>query len=247
MELEGRGEGSKGYVAFLRKHRGKTVNPSTVRRHFLKMNLPAHKQSKKPLLNDRMKAERLEFCRRELGRDDWRAVMWCDESDFFAEQRPHFVRAPPGATPSVATIKHPPKVHVWACICGEGPGKLFLFEENLKKELCEDIIRKQLLPSFRWLLEKPWVLQQDRDPKHTSCLCRQALVDLDIEFLQQPPNSPDLNPIENFWDILKMATESALLAGSRKPSSRSGAKWVWTSYFASGRQHAPTPPAVHRP
>ena len=47
------------------------------------------------------------------------------------------------------------------------------------------------------------VTHQDNDPKHTSRLCTNFLENSGINWIKAPSNSPDLNPIEMFWNQLK--------------------------------------------
>jgi len=47
------------------------------------------------------------------------------------------------------------------------------------------------------------ILHQDNDGKHNPALCRGILERYGINWNKAPPYSPDLNPIEEVWAVLK--------------------------------------------
>ncbi len=47
------------------------------------------------------------------------------------------------------------------------------------------------------------IFQQDNDPKHTSNKAQDTLDDLGLTVMEWPAQSPDLNPIEQYWKFVK--------------------------------------------
>ena len=79
-----------------------------------------------------------------------------------------------------------------------------MFQENMNSEIYMEILSDFLLPFMAAHFNiTEGVLHQDNDPKHTSRLCKDFLVNSGISWIKAPANSPDLNPIEMFWNQLK--------------------------------------------
>ena len=99
--------------------------------------------------------------------------------------------------------KHPTKVHVWAGISKRGRTAICVFEGIMKQELFVDIMRSALIPSINSLFPDGHRLMMDNDPKHTSRHAGAWMEANGINWWRTPPESPDLNPIENLWHELK--------------------------------------------
>ena len=95
--------------------------------------------------------------------------------------------------------KHPVKVHVWAGISARGRTGICIFEGIMDKELYVDILEQTLLPFIRTVYPDSHKFFQDNNPKHTSHYAASFMERNGINWWKTPPESPDLNPIENLW------------------------------------------------
>ena len=97
---------------------------------------------------------------------------------------------------------------VWGCFSGQGLGQLVVLPKNLRMnaDYYLELSSDYLPDSFE--LCSAEVLQQDSAPAHTAKLVLQWLRDCEVPFISDwPGNSPDINPIENLWGIMKKALQ----------------------------------------
>ena len=99
--------------------------------------------------------------------------------------------------------KHSLKVHVWAGISKGGATKVVIFDGKLIATKYTKILEQSLLSFIKESYPKSHRFFRDNDPKHTSRYAQNFFVDCGINWWRSPPESPDLNPIENVWGSMK--------------------------------------------
>lgn len=190
---------------------GTIVSDSTVRRRLINAGMMARRPRVKPKLTPAMIKKRWTWAvkHKTMSQDDWKRVVFSDEATFkILDDRIQYVRrrSHEENLPSclVTRVKHPTQVMVWSCMSTFGVGRLHIHEGIMNQRSYQSVLEKRLMPQLNeWFPDGNCIYMHDGAPCHTAKAVSTYLKQNRVKVLDWAGNSPDLNPIENLWKVVK--------------------------------------------
>jgi len=170
-----------------------------------------HVARRKPHISEKNRILRLAWARSHLNwtRIQWNTILWTDETWVTSKHRKVWVtRRGWEAFEDTCLLDKEPRPRgwmFWGCFpggLGKGPG---MFWEKDWGSISAASYQAYILPTIvSWIQQNPgYELMQDHAPGHSAKSTLKAFEKAEVPLIFSPAFSPDLNPIETVWNLMK--------------------------------------------
>lgn len=165
------------------------------------------KRMKKPSLTKRHIIARLEFAKKYMNwTEQWRQVIFSDEKKFNLD-------GPDGCQYYWHDLRKEKEVRmsrnfgggsvmIWMGFSYKGTTPLCFITSRMNSTTYIELLEDALIEYGDEIAGPDWIFQHDNASIHASRATKSFLDERQIEVLDHPAVSPDMNPIENLWGII---------------------------------------------
>ena len=169
--------------------------------------------------------KRIEFAQKYSSKtkDFWDRVVYADEA--YIEINPGAIMNrvrrfsstnPYASSVTKKSLKYPTKIMIWGCFNARGFGRIKVCEGSMTSQKYLEVLNSHLKPTIQDLGIQNAIYLDDSARPHRTKPIKEWMQSEGIESIEWPGNSPDLNPIENLWAILKSKLRKQAIPSKRE-------------------------------
>lgn len=220
----------------LRAHLGIHLCRKTVNNRLLAHGYRSRRPLRFPKMTLEHRRQRREWARRfhNLALPHWRHVIFADESRFllYPKDGRMRVRRLQGEVLNEDCMAENVafgggSVHIWGAFCYDGKAPLVVLDVNVTGLVYRDIMQNTLVPYARGMFQHNFRYQDDNARPHRSRVVVDYLTQEGILGMDQPPKSPDVNPIEHLWSDMSRELSTMDNPPQTLPELRRVLRQIW--------------------
>ncbi len=208
------------FGSLVRKHRSATgkelaalakqklrvnISPCTALEERKRLGYRPRTKKRRPKLTEADFRHRLEWCRKRRNWV-WARAVFLDITTINSAEPRGRVWAKRGEAIAEEWLEGPargPQAFVLGAISRRGTCSIAIFQGRVDAKRYRDLLAQHILPAVRRRYPGSWFFIQDNDHKQKARVVQKWADQQGVRFLELPPRSPELNPIEKLWGPLK--------------------------------------------